>query len=89
MREARPLGFFSRHQLNAPLMMLVDLGVFQAWEKPNSAFTTEIRAEPENVMVKNPMPYNLDETLIQKDTCIPMFTIGRTWKQLKCPHKNG
>ena len=33
---------------------------------------------------------NLDRTLIQKDTCIPMFiaalfTIAKTWKQPKCP----
>ena len=32
----------------------------------------------------------LDKTIIQKDTCIPMFisalfTIARTWKQCKCP----
>ena len=31
-----------------------------------------------------------EETIIQKDTCTPMFiaalfTIARTWKQLKCP----
>ena len=32
----------------------------------------------------------LDKTVIQKDTCIPMFTaalltIAKTWKQPKCP----
>ena len=32
----------------------------------------------------------LEETKIEKDTCIPMliaalFTIARTWKQLRCP----
>ena len=32
----------------------------------------------------------LEKTIIQKDTCIPMFTaalftIARTWKQSKCP----
>ena len=32
----------------------------------------------------------LDKTLIQKDTCTPMFiaalfTTAKTWKQLKCP----
>ena len=32
----------------------------------------------------------LDKTIIQKDTCTPMFiaalfTIAKTWKQLKCP----
>ena len=32
----------------------------------------------------------LDETKIQKDTCTPvftaaLFTIAKTWKQLKCP----
>ena len=32
----------------------------------------------------------LDKTLIQKDTCIPMFiaallTIAKTWRQPKCP----
>jgi len=32
----------------------------------------------------------LDKTIIQKDTCIPMFisalfTITKTWKQLICP----
>ena len=32
----------------------------------------------------------LDKTIIQKDTCIPMFTaalftIAKTWKQSKCP----
>ena len=32
----------------------------------------------------------LEKTIIQKDTCTPMFTaalftIARTWKQLKCP----
>ena len=31
-----------------------------------------------------------EKTIIQKDTCTPMFiialfTIARTWKQLKCP----
>ena len=31
-----------------------------------------------------------EETIIQKDTCTPisiavLFTIARTWKQLKCP----
>ena len=31
-----------------------------------------------------------DKTVVQKDICIPMFTaalftIGKTWKQLKCP----
>ena len=31
-----------------------------------------------------------DKTVVQKDTCTPMFiaalfTIGRTWKQPKCP----
>ena len=31
-----------------------------------------------------------DKTIIQKDTCTPMFiaalfTIGKTWKQPKCP----
>ena len=31
-----------------------------------------------------------EKTIIQKDTCTPMFTaalftIGRTWKQTKCP----
>ena len=31
-----------------------------------------------------------EETIIEKDTCIPMFTaalfiIARTWKQLRCP----
>ena len=34
--------------------------------------------------------YYLEKTIIQKDTCTPMFiialfTIARTWKQLKCP----
>ena len=33
---------------------------------------------------------NLDKTIIQKDTCTPMFiaalfTIAKTWKQSKCP----
>ena len=32
----------------------------------------------------------LDKTISQKDTCIPMFiaalfTIAKTWEQLKCP----
>ena len=32
----------------------------------------------------------LDKTIIQKDTCTPMFlatlvTIAKTWKQSKCP----
>ena len=32
----------------------------------------------------------LEETIIEKDTCTPMFiaalfTIARTWKQLRCP----
>ena len=32
----------------------------------------------------------LEETKIEKDTCIPLFTvaeftIARTWKQLRCP----
>ena len=31
-----------------------------------------------------------DKTIIQKDTCAPMFivtlfTVAKTWKQLKCP----
>ena len=34
-----------------------------------------------------------EKTIIQKDTCTPMFiialfTIARTWKQLKCPSKD-
>ena len=34
-----------------------------------------------------------EETVIQKDTCTPvfiaaLFTIARTWKQLKCPITN-
>ena len=33
---------------------------------------------------------NPEETIIEKDTCTPMFiaalfTIARTWKQLRCP----
>ena len=33
---------------------------------------------------------SLEKTMTQKDTCIPMFTealytIAKTWKQLKCP----
>ena len=49
--------------------------------------------------LKIELPYNLatpvlgiypDETLIQKDTCTPMFiaalfTMAKTWKQPKCP----
>ena len=36
------------------------------------------------------LPYDPDETIIQKDTCTPMFTtalvtIAKTWKQPKCP----
>ena len=36
----------------------------------------------------------LDQTIIQKDTCTPMFiaalfTIARTWKQPKCPSTKG
>ena len=32
----------------------------------------------------------LDKTIIQKDTCTPMYieallTVAKTWKQLKCP----
>ena len=32
----------------------------------------------------------LDRTMVQRDTCTPMgiaalFTIGKTWKQTKCP----
>ena len=44
---------------------------------------------------KNELPYDpaiplLDETIIQKDTCntvfiAALFTIAKTWKQLKCP----
>ena len=35
-----------------------------------------------------------DKTIIQKDTCTPMFTavlftIAKTWKQLKCPSTGG
>ena len=36
----------------------------------------------------------LEKTLIQNDTCAPMFTaaliftIGRTWKQPKCPSRD-
>ena len=34
--------------------------------------------------------YNPEKTIIQKDTCTPifiaaLFTIARTWKQTKCP----
>ena len=48
--------------------------------------------------LKTELPYNpaipllgiyLDKTIIQKDTCTPMFTalfkIAKTWKQPKCP----
>ena len=33
---------------------------------------------------------NLDKTIVQKDTCTPMFTtalltIAKTWKKPKCP----
>ena len=36
---------------------------------------------------------HLDKTIIQKDTCTPMFTaalftIAKTWKQPKCPLKD-
>ena len=41
------------------------------------------------------LPYDLaipllDKTVVQKDTCTPMFiavlfTVARTWKQPKCP----
>ena len=35
----------------------------------------------------------LDKTVIQKDTCTPMFiaalfTVAKTWKPLKCPPTN-
>ena len=35
----------------------------------------------------------LEETIIEKDTCTPvfiaaLFTIARTWKQPRCPMKN-
>ena len=35
----------------------------------------------------------LDKTIIQKDACTPMFiavlfTIGKTWKLLKCPSED-
>ena len=35
-----------------------------------------------------------EKTMIQKDTCTPMFiaavfTIARTWKQPKCPSREG
>ena len=39
----------------------------------------------------NPTPMHIpDKTIIQKDTCTPMFTavlftIAKTWKQPKCP----
>ena len=37
---------------------------------------------------------NPEKTVIQKDTCTPMFTaalfiIARTWKQPRCPSANG
>ena len=45
--------------------------------------------------LKIELPYDraiplLDKTIIQKDTCTPMFTaalftIAKTWKQPKCP----
>ena len=36
---------------------------------------------------------NLDKTIVQKDTCTPMFiaallTIAKTWKKPKCPLKD-
>ena len=36
---------------------------------------------------------SLDKTIIQKDTCAPMFiaalfAIAKTWKQPKCPSKD-
>ena len=36
------------------------------------------------------LPIHLEETIIQKDTCTPVFTAtlfteARTWKQPKCP----
>ena len=37
-----------------------------------------------------PLGIYTEKTIIQKDTCIPMFTVtlcktAKTWKQLKCP----
>ena len=39
---------------------------------------------------KNQRRIYLEKTVVQKDTCTPMFiaalfTIARTWEQLKCP----
>ena len=44
---------------------------------------------PDDAAVPLPGIY-LDKTIIQKDTCTPMFivapfTISKTWKQPKCP----
>ena len=38
-------------------------------------------------------PYTLKETIIEKDTCTPvfiaaLFTVARTWKQLRYPLKD-
>ena len=38
-------------------------------------------------------PYSLKETIIEKDTCTPifiaaLFTVARTWKQLRYPLKD-
>ena len=45
-----------------------------------------------NIHIKMVTPLGIypEKTIIQKDTCTPMFTaalftIGRSWKQPKCP----
>ena len=58
--------------------------------KPIESFLRKLRIELSYDPAIPLLGTNPDQTLIQKDTCTPMFiaalfTIAKIWKQLKCP----
>ena len=73
-----------------PLTLLVGIQTSTATMENSREIPLKIRNKT-TIQPNNPiLGIYPEETIIEKDTCTPMFTaalfiIARTWKQLRCP----
>ena len=75
-----------------PLALLVGIQIGTATKKYGDSLKNVEIKPPYDLAITLLVIYT-EETKIEKETCIPMFiaalfTIARTWKQLRCPSTN-
>ena len=76
-----------------PLALLVGMKMIQPLWRTACSFLKKLKMELPYDPTIPLLGIHLDKTIIQKDTCTPMFTaalftIAKTWKQPKCPLKD-